>query len=380
MEALGLTARDVYLVHDELTGQTWRWGQHAFVRLTHETRPTCSPWSATAPGARQPLAQARPGRVKMIGVPDTQVADQLIAYITGARWFAGKGRRVTRALPRCRGSTRSRLLADRARRAGRDRRGRVPRDEDPDAQRRSRPGRGVDPVSLSPPTRCRFRGTPPRSPRGEGPARVLSAPGLVSLRPAPDLHHGEIARTIHPDLGSVVAYDAAQDPEACTGCCARCCWSTLADRDSDHPVPPDRPEGLTPTSRHGCSRAAEQHLGDVGRRGDRQDVPPARARPQPGHQRARRAEQGRGLGRGRPVRLGRGRLAARGNDLRRGPRHGGGEAGGAGRRLGSGPGRAEPAADFATTRRALGSALAEIHTALREAFPPRGGSGAQVAR
>ena len=34
MEALGLTARDVYLVHDEITGQTWRWGQHAFVRLT----------------------------------------------------------------------------------------------------------------------------------------------------------------------------------------------------------------------------------------------------------------------------------------------------------------------------------------------------------
>ena len=36
MEALGLTARDVYLVHDELTGQTWRWGQKAFVRLTHD--------------------------------------------------------------------------------------------------------------------------------------------------------------------------------------------------------------------------------------------------------------------------------------------------------------------------------------------------------
>ncbi|HZA71568.1 MAG TPA: alpha-1,4-glucan--maltose-1-phosphate maltosyltransferase [Propionibacteriaceae bacterium] len=36
MEALGLTARDVYLVHDELTGQTWRWGQRAFVRLTHD--------------------------------------------------------------------------------------------------------------------------------------------------------------------------------------------------------------------------------------------------------------------------------------------------------------------------------------------------------
>ena len=34
MEALGLTAADVFLVHDELTGQTWRWGQRAFVRLT----------------------------------------------------------------------------------------------------------------------------------------------------------------------------------------------------------------------------------------------------------------------------------------------------------------------------------------------------------
>ncbi len=36
MEYLGLSARDVYLVHDELTGQTWRWGQRAFVRLTHD--------------------------------------------------------------------------------------------------------------------------------------------------------------------------------------------------------------------------------------------------------------------------------------------------------------------------------------------------------
>jgi starch synthase (maltosyl-transferring) len=36
MQALGLTPRDVFLVHDELTEQTWRWGQHAFVRLTHD--------------------------------------------------------------------------------------------------------------------------------------------------------------------------------------------------------------------------------------------------------------------------------------------------------------------------------------------------------
>ena len=36
MAALGLSAHDVYLVHDELTGQTWRWGQRAFVKLTHD--------------------------------------------------------------------------------------------------------------------------------------------------------------------------------------------------------------------------------------------------------------------------------------------------------------------------------------------------------
>jgi starch synthase (maltosyl-transferring) len=36
MEELGLSSRDVFLVHDEITGQTWRWGAHAFVRLTHD--------------------------------------------------------------------------------------------------------------------------------------------------------------------------------------------------------------------------------------------------------------------------------------------------------------------------------------------------------
>ncbi|WP_425486901.1 maltotransferase domain-containing protein [Microlunatus speluncae] len=34
--ALGLRPDAVYQVHDELTGQTWRWGQRAFVRLTHD--------------------------------------------------------------------------------------------------------------------------------------------------------------------------------------------------------------------------------------------------------------------------------------------------------------------------------------------------------
>ena len=34
MAALGLAPNEVYLVHDEITGQTWRWGSRNFVRLT----------------------------------------------------------------------------------------------------------------------------------------------------------------------------------------------------------------------------------------------------------------------------------------------------------------------------------------------------------
>ena len=36
MDALGMEGADVFLVHDQLTGQSWRWGQRAFVRLTVE--------------------------------------------------------------------------------------------------------------------------------------------------------------------------------------------------------------------------------------------------------------------------------------------------------------------------------------------------------
>ncbi|MDN5761386.1 MAG: alpha-1,4-glucan--maltose-1-phosphate maltosyltransferase [Microlunatus sp.] len=35
-EALGMSPGEVFLVHDEITGQSWRWGQRAFVRLTFD--------------------------------------------------------------------------------------------------------------------------------------------------------------------------------------------------------------------------------------------------------------------------------------------------------------------------------------------------------
>ena len=93
---LGLTARDVYLVHDELTGQTWRWGQHAFVRLTHDDPAhilTLIRYGSRS--ARPGLGGYRTGLGRRDdGTADPQVADQVLRYISNARWFAGKGRRV----------------------------------------------------------------------------------------------------------------------------------------------------------------------------------------------------------------------------------------------------------------------------------------------
>jgi len=62
MEALGMEPADVFLVHDELTGQTWRWGQRAFVRLTVEDPAHVftvqRPPAYTAPPAVPVTAQA----------------------------------------------------------------------------------------------------------------------------------------------------------------------------------------------------------------------------------------------------------------------------------------------------------------------------------
>jgi starch synthase (maltosyl-transferring) len=66
MEALGLTARDVYLVHDELTGQTWRWGQKAFVRLTHDDPAhilTVIQYGSRSTAAGSPSSQGSGGQV-----------------------------------------------------------------------------------------------------------------------------------------------------------------------------------------------------------------------------------------------------------------------------------------------------------------------------
>ena len=122
MEALGLTSRDVFLVHDEITGQTWRWGQHAFVRLTHDdpchvltvikygqnrARPGTGPGLAVAYGSPSPAAIDRgPGPRRRAGGRTARLRDQRpLVRRQGAGGRAGVG-----------GST---SLADRGRISGR---------------------------------------------------------------------------------------------------------------------------------------------------------------------------------------------------------------------------------------------------------------------
>ena len=335
MEALGLTSRDVYLVHDELTGQTWRWGQHAFVRLTHDD--PCHILTLVRYGARHrgPLT----GPLTAL-LPRRPTRADLMRVVTGARWFAGKGRRAE-----LRSFTP--LLADRARpvagarRSGRDRRGQLSR------------------TSAGAPARSYYQlaGSLP--------------PAAAGAAPWP---HAELLRTTDPDLGAVVAYDAAQDPAGLPGAAGRAArrppgraTRTASVRFHLRPTPTAarRPRAA------GVPRPAEQHLGHVRRRGDAQAVPPARARAQSRHRGARRAERRRRRRRRPAVRLGRGAPGGTGGRTCSAPTSPcGGEAGR--RRPTAGTSRWSRCADgrpFADEAEPLGRALAEIHAALRDAFP-----------
>ena len=39
MPALGLGYQDTFVAHDLITGQSWHWGEHAFVRLGPDAEP-----------------------------------------------------------------------------------------------------------------------------------------------------------------------------------------------------------------------------------------------------------------------------------------------------------------------------------------------------
>jgi maltokinase len=117
---------------------------------------------------------------------DQETAGHLLSYITGARWFAGKGR-----LAELVGLTPLPWLTD----------------------------LGAWPaVRLEVATIGYVADQDPDDPGAEPPARATELYQLAVSHhsaPQPDLSHAEIGRFVDPDLGPVVAYDAMQDPPAC---------------------------------------------------------------------------------------------------------------------------------------------------------------------
>ncbi len=126
----------------------------------------------------------------MMRPPESQVADQVLKYLTNTRWFAGKGRQVELVsltpLP---------WLTEVSEFFG---------------------APGGSPA-------VRFEIAEVRYPPEEDPADPEIDVDhefyqlAVAYRKAPvaELHHAEIGRFTEPDLGPAIAYDAAQDPQAC---------------------------------------------------------------------------------------------------------------------------------------------------------------------
>ena len=153
----------------------------------------------------------------MRGTADPQVADQVLRYISNARWFAGKGRRVQfRSLTPLPWLTDvSDFFRPAAPPGVRFEIAEVgyPPDEDPE-----RPSAPTGPADQDmEPTRDSGPGEPPEMIQQSDPSPTEYYHLAVSYRPAPhaELHQAEIGRFTDPDLGPVIAYDATQDPEAC---------------------------------------------------------------------------------------------------------------------------------------------------------------------
>ena len=145
----------------------------------------------------------------MSAQPDTQVAEAVLRYISGARWFAGKGRRAV-----LRSVTPLPWLTEMSDFGGASTEPAVRMEV---AEIAYGPAEDAAPAPEPPVERDPEQDLvePVAEPKPAGPNEYYQL--LVSYRPAPhdDLHHAEIARMTDPDLGPVVAYDAAQDPDAC---------------------------------------------------------------------------------------------------------------------------------------------------------------------
>jgi maltokinase len=116
---------------------------------------------------------------------EDEIADQLLRHLSAARWFAGKGRRaeIGSVTPLPWLTEVSQWPAVRVEVVRVD----YPPDEDPDPDADATPW----------------------------PYELYQLIVAYHHAPVPGLQHAEIGRRTVDDLGPVVAYDAAQDPEAC---------------------------------------------------------------------------------------------------------------------------------------------------------------------
>jgi maltokinase len=115
--------------------------------------------------------------------------EQVLGYLTGARWFAGKGRLGT-----LRSLTPLPWLNDTA-----------------EFLAGSAPAVRLEIAEVVYADEQDPADTPDAAGRREFYQLALS----YRSAPHPDLHAAEVARIDHPELGSAVVYDAARDPEAC---------------------------------------------------------------------------------------------------------------------------------------------------------------------
>jgi maltokinase len=304
--------------------------------------------------------------------PHADLSGQLLNALSSARWFAGKGRRAQLSGHTALGwltevdewpAVRIEIVEIS-----------YPPEEDPDE-----PHLHAEPVDVQQPDALRQAGG--RSEAQEMPYELYQVP--VSYWPAPqsELAHAELARTVDPDLGTVVGYDAAQDPAAC-----RILLGLLLDARRFRE--PDSEVRFIPTDTEGLS-ASDQPQPFRGQQSNTSimfgEVAMLKL--------FRRLELGRNLdiethdalntaGVGDVARLYgwiEGAWRHRGEDVRAdfamlveklvGAEDGWGLALQA---LTDGRG-------FVADAAKLGHALAEIHAALRDAFPTAGGSGADTA-
>jgi maltokinase len=141
-----------------------------------------------------------------------EVADQLLAHVTGARWFGGKGRRTTLV-----GVTPLPWLTSLPEYldggAGPAVRMEVVELAHPDGPVDDEPAGDLD-GDASDDDRDRVPATIPDGPLETAPRELYQM--AVAYRPAPqaDLQQAEIGRWTDAELGPVVAYDATQDPQA----------------------------------------------------------------------------------------------------------------------------------------------------------------------